>query len=67
MLSAISKTFSELWNLKDPNAGANPLRAPPGKRTEAIRRFLGLNKNIKNVPPVAKTPQRLDQTHQTTE
>ena len=42
MLGAITDTFSELWNLKDPNAGENPLRARPGKRTEAIRKFLGL-------------------------
>ena len=43
MLDAISNTFSELWNLRDPNAGENPLRARPGKRTEAIRRFLGFS------------------------
>ena len=43
MIDAISSTFSELWNLRDPNAGENPLRARPGKRTEAIRRFLGLS------------------------
>ena len=43
MIDAISSTFSELWNLKDPNAGENPLRARPGKRTEAIRRFLGFS------------------------
>ena len=42
MLDAISSTFSELWNLRDPNAGDNPFRARPGKRTEAIRRYLGM-------------------------
>ena len=63
MLRAISNTFSELWNLKDPNAQVNPLRAPPGKRTEAIRRFLGLQKG----PPTAKEAIELPKTTQKTQ
>jgi hypothetical protein len=34
MFSAITETFSELWNMKDPNAGPNPFRvSQPKKKT----------------------------------
>ena len=66
MLGAITDTFSELWNLKDPNAGENPLRARPGKRTEAIRKFLGLggSKPTKQTIEVTKMERKHTQTRQ---
>ena len=43
MFSAITETFSELWNMKDPNAGPNPFRVSQPKKKEAIRRYLGMH------------------------
>ena len=40
MLDAITSTFSELWNMRDPNASANPFRVGQPKKKEAIRRYL---------------------------
>ena len=36
MFSAITETFSELWNMKDPNAGPNPFRVSQPKKKQAI-------------------------------
>jgi hypothetical protein len=56
MFSAITETFSELWNMKDPNAGPNPFRVSQPKKKQAISKYLGMgmyNQNAK-IKPNAK-------------
>ena len=66
MLSAIQETLSELWNMKDPNAGPNPFRVSHPKKKVAIRRYLGLSSAPKTVPqtvPQTAPPNHQNQCH----
>ena len=67
MLSAIQETLSELWNMKDPNAGPNPFRVSHPKKKVAIRRYLGLSSAPKTVPQttVPQTAPKITRTSAT--
>ena len=57
MLGAITSTFSELWNMRDPNASANPFRVGQPKKKEAIRRYLHPSQTgVTNTAERTKTP-----------